>query len=216
MRSLACVLFLSATLLPGSLFAQSPIDSDVDGLLGHIDGTTREHQLVGRHVFAIDMEVSGRLVALAERYKFRYEIPRDADPAAILKTLRGRTERARAEAGYTALKEKLAALEAFADGSGDAAEVKRLATELALLTWALKGHVLLEAINYRDGGTREGNDAVGSDGTIPDWDNSSSLLGGGSAWSGTIMDWGTRRAQAEAVGLNYPNADLGTWLWKRD
>ncbi len=211
MHSRRLSIALCVALFACSLLAQTDIKTDVDAVIANSAGTTRDVRLVGRHIFAIDAHVSELLVSLAETYKFSYELPREADPAAVLAEVPGADARARTERGYGFLQEKFETLQGFADGRGDKAEVVKLATETALLTWALKSHALVDAIGFRDGGTLRDGNAVGPQGTIEDWNGSSSLLGGGGNWSGTFQGWMNRRRQAELVGLNYPNADL-SWL----
>ncbi len=87
--------------------------------------------------------------------------------------------------------------------------------ETLRLAWALKGYAHLEAVDYQRGGAAVAGGGVrGGSGTIPDLGGAAALMGGTGeqvlAHFARMLD---RRRQAEAAGINYPNADVGKWLF---
>jgi hypothetical protein len=199
----------------GSAVSQEIPVADRDALLGAMNGATRNVGTVSLHALAIDVRLTDLVVALSQRFKIRYRLPKAADPADALRGLCPRCEpRELIAAGYAALETRLKALRNVLDGRTpfQADAVQAQVQQAVLLAAALKSYALLEAIGFRSGGRIRSGTVEGSAGAIPDWPGAAALLGGtGDVVADHLARMLDRRRQAEAVGLEYPNADLG-WL----
>ncbi len=202
-------------LLSSRAGAQEIPRADRDGLLRRVSGPERSVALVSRHALEIDARITDLVVAVGQRFKIRFRIPKAADPADALRDLCARCgSEALLAAGYDRLEMQLRSLRGIAEGRDpfQADQVQTLVQRVTLLAAALKGYALLEAIDFRTGGKVRPGGVEGPAGTIPDWPGAAALLGGtGDDIADHIARMMDRRRQAEAVGLEYPNADLG-WL----
>jgi hypothetical protein len=213
LRALVALAILSIAGVPESRAQEIPA-ADRDGLLGKVTGAGRNVTVVSRHALEIDARLTDLLVALSQRFKIRYRIPKAADPAEALRGLcPGCAPRALLAAGYAALEQRLQALRNVLEGRApfQADAVQAAVQQAVLLAAALKSYALLEAIDFRTGGKVNGGGVEGPSGSIPNWPGAAGLMGGTDAISDHIARMMDRRRQAEAVGLEYPNADL-SWL----
>jgi hypothetical protein len=210
-------------ILTGLLLAASPAAmaqelpaGEVNGLVAKSAGAGRDVSAVSVHALEIDARLTDLLVALSQRFRLTYDIPDRADPVSVLRGLcRDCSADEVLRAGYRELERRMVRLRSYLDGDTafDAGAVQTLVNETVVLAWALKGFALLEAVGYRDGVQRTGGGVQGPQGTIPDLGDASSLMGGtGEAIRAHFERMLDRRRQAEAAGLNYPNAELDTWL----
>lgn len=206
---------LVLVLASAPLAAQEVPPVDRDALLARVTGPQRDLATVSRHAQAIDGQLTDLLVALAQKHSIRYRLPKSADPAEALRGLcPGCAPAALLAAGYRELESLLSQVRRILDGRSpfEATAVHPLVERAVLLAAALKSYALLEVIDFRNGGRAGAGSVEGPGGTIANWPGAAALMGGS---SGVIHDhiarMVDRRRQAEAVGLEYPNADL-TWL----
>lgn len=209
------LLILLYLAVPGTATGQEITATERAALVTAAAGSNRDLAAAGRQALLVDDRLVELLLALSDRFQIRYRIPRAADPADALRGLcRGCTPAALLTAGYLELDARLARLRAWLTGATpfDAAALQAAAQEAILLAAALKAYALLEAIGFRDGGVADSGTLRGPTGTIPNWPAAAALMGGTpDAIRDHFARMLDRRRQAEAAGLEYPNADLG-WL----
>ncbi len=203
-------------LLTGAL-AQSSIERSKENVLARLTGERRDPVEVQKSIVAIESELVDLLARAAEHFGFRYTIPDEADPRAILAPYtRGRTKAEAAEAAFAELESRMERLETAIGAKRMADKVEGLGEDTLLLLWALKGHCVLESINFGEGGSSEPTTVPGGEPdysvigavlTLESWRSTLALLGDAAdQYADNAGGIGERRRQAEMVDLHYPNA----------
>lgn len=168
----------------------------------------------------IDIELADLLLALAEKYRTKFDMPKSADPKPLVQALQrdcsGCKPAQIAQAGYQKLDTQLGKLRSYLDGKAAVATVQQTAREALLLNWALKGYSLLALSGASEDEIRRAADSgrgeIGGGLTTDDWNGGMALMGFSGQWAADVPRIADKIRQSNDSGIRHPNADLGAWL----